>query len=417
MTRNMTENKNTDRIGNFDQIDQAIHIVGVRHWMVWAVLLSIIILALIWSIWGRVNYRVNGMGVLLPAPTHIYQGVSLGHGLIRSMPVKVGSQVFKGEVLAVLDEPIVFKQLVAAKMNLSSLEAMRDRLRYRTKKFKQLQTSYYDALTSTLDRKGNRLDHQLSVLRQLYQAQSKLHNQHYLSTNDLIEQKIHLDSLENERDNIKASLANNNIEHQQSLNKEQSQLSELDLKIIEVKAKINQLTVEYSTKYVRSPSSGHIGEILFSVGDAVQIGDRIMTVISLGKHAQVLSFFPALEGKKLKQGMHAFISPSVAKKEKYGSILGNIHYVSTYLLSEQAIEALVHNTSLLKLLSEQGTAVMAKIDLVLNKKNQSGYAWTSRGGPPFQITNGTLCQVSVVVGKDRPISLVLPFIRKWLGSD
>ena len=45
----------------------------------------------------------------------------------------------------------------------------------------------------------------------------------------------------------------------------------------------------------------------------------------------------------------------------------------------------------------------------------SGYKWSSSDGPPFQIESNTPCVAKITVNKKRPISLVMPFLKKTIG--
>jgi HlyD family secretion protein len=50
-------------------------------------------------------------------------------------------------------------------------------------------------------------------------------------------------------------------------------------------------------------------------------------------------------------------------------------------------------------------------------KNFSGYRWTSPEGPPIAVKSGTLCTADIVVDRQRPVSLVIPVLKKTLGMD
>ena len=49
--------------------------------------------------------------------------------------------------------------------------------------------------------------------------------------------------------------------------------------------------------------------------------------------------------------------------------------------------------------------------------NRSGFEWWSGKGPPYRITAGTVATVDVVVERVRPITLVIPALRKLLGIE
>ena len=50
-----------------------------------------------------------------------------------------------------------------------------------------------------------------------------------------------------------------------------------------------------------------------------------------------------------------------------------------------------------------------------DKATPSGFKWTSRMGPPLKFDSGTLLRVQVPVVEKRPITLVIPTVRTWLG--
>jgi HlyD family secretion protein len=42
----------------------------------------------------------------------------------------------------------------------------------------------------------------------------------------------------------------------------------------------------------------------------------------------------------------------------------------------------------------------------------SGFVWTSADGPPTRITSGTLCEGTITIDHQSPISLMLPFLNR-----
>jgi HlyD family secretion protein len=47
----------------------------------------------------------------------------------------------------------------------------------------------------------------------------------------------------------------------------------------------------------------------------------------------------------------------------------------------------------------------------------SGFKWSSENGPPFKVRTGTLGIAEIVVFRQAPITLVIPFLRKSLEMD
>ena len=48
-----------------------------------------------------------------------------------------------------------------------------------------------------------------------------------------------------------------------------------------------------------------------------------------------------------------------------------------------------------------------------SKTSLSGYVWSSGDGPPVLLQSGTLCTATVVVQRQAPATLVLPFLKKF----
>jgi HlyD family secretion protein len=46
---------------------------------------------------------------------------------------------------------------------------------------------------------------------------------------------------------------------------------------------------------------------------------------------------------------------------------------------------------------------------------RSGFRWTSHQGPDFTFGSGTLCEGKITLAQRRPITLVVPALRRWLG--
>jgi HlyD family secretion protein len=57
------------------------------------------------------------------------------------------------------------------------------------------------------------------------------------------------------------------------------------------------------------------------------------------------------------------------------------------------------------------------VDLVTDEKTISGYKWSTLSGPSINIENSTVCEISVVVNKQRPIEMIIPQMKNILGDE
>ena len=76
----------------------------------------------------------------------------------------------------------------------------------------------------------------------------------------------------------------------------------------------------------------------------------------------------------------------------------------------------LRNKALADELSSQGAPLELVAELVADR-TVSGYKWSSPSGPPLGIFGGTMCTASIVTETRRPISYVIPFIKKSLGVE
>jgi HlyD family secretion protein len=121
--------------------------------------------------------------------------------------------------------------------------------------------------------------------------------------------------------------------------------------------------------------------------------------------------------KRVAVGMEARVVPDGTKREEYGSMRGRVTYVSASEVSNAHIEQILHNAQLTQRLIGDGSALLAHVELVSSKTNSSGFAWWSGSGPPYRITPGSVASLDIIIDQVRPISLVLPFLRKLLSVD
>jgi len=76
---------------------------------------------------------------------------------------------------------------------------------------------------------------------------------------------------------------------------------------------------------------------------------------------------------------------------------------------------LLRNDTLVRQFADRGGAYMVTVDLFEDPGTPSGFKWTTRRGPDLQLGGGTLLGARFVLREERPINLVIPALRRWLG--
>ena len=170
-----------------------------------------------------------------------------------------------------------------------------------------------------------------------------------------------------------------------------------------------------------STTAGEVAELNIRNGSFVNQGDRVMTMVENSRHLEAILFLPADQGKRVGHGMEVRLTPTTVRQEQYGMLLGRVRSVSDYPITETEMTEVVGNPDLTKVILGEGGAfeaapVMVKVELQEDSRTPSGYRWTSRAGPNFLLTSGLLCESQTVTGTERPVELVVPWIRQLLGE-
>jgi HlyD family secretion protein len=87
--------------------------------------------------------------------------------------------------------------------------------------------------------------------------------------------------------------------------------------------------------------------------------------------------------------------------------------ISAFPVSAVGLRALLQNETLADSLSRQGSPNVARITLL--ERPGGGYKWTSARGEDVALSSGALSGLEVVVSLHRPINLVVPTVRRFLG--
>ena len=174
---------------------------------------------------------------------------------------------------------------------------------------------------------------------------------------------------------------------------------------------------------VVTPYDGRVVEVASYEGALVASGQPILSVEPANgddgsKNARDLTVYAYVlssDAKEIKPGMEAHISPSGFQQEEYGYMLGNVDSVADYPVTMEAITHAFENESLARSMTAEGPVTEVHVTLRKSAETQSGYAWSSRKGPPEEITSGSVSRVEVVTRKQHPIDLVLPYMKRKLG--
>src|SRR5919199_5326849 len=120
--RNLFRKESLERLSSPERLDQLMQVVSPKSWLPLTSLGSLVVVALTWSIYGRIPITVEGRGVLI-YPSKVVPFQSKSSGQLLSLNVKVGDVVKKGKVLGTIDQTELRKQLQQQRNKLAELQS------------------------------------------------------------------------------------------------------------------------------------------------------------------------------------------------------------------------------------------------------------------------------------------------------
>ena len=415
-----------------DRLDRPLEIVTPASWLPLLTLAALLVLALLWGIFGHIPVTVEAPG-LLTYPRRVVPFQAPASGQVVALEVAVGQPVKRGQRLGRIDQPETRQALAQERARLADLKLRHTRLG-------GLRTQKHDLEKQAIEQKREVLQQRIASTEGMTEVQERLAdtlrerkaNTERLAERDLvskvqvleaqrelIEAEERLQQLENAINDYGAELKALDIQHaglaQQAAESESGALLEIE----ESERRIARHEEALHTRgEVISEYDGRVLETAAGAGQIVTEGQRLgsLEAEDPGERLNVVGYFHIQDGKKLAPGMAVRITPSTVQRERHGSILGTITAVSRFPVTLAAVTSVVGNAEIAGELIRQGSKIEAEVTLTTDPKTPSGYRWTSAPGPDLRISVGTTVTLRATVEERRPISYVIPILRQWSGT-
>ena len=416
----MFRNAALERLNSPEQLDQRIGLIPPAMRLLAASMAVIIVAALVWGVFGSVPTRSRGIGVLLANRTGNFAVSAVSPGLVLEMFVKPGDHVMAGADIASIEQKLLSAQIGNAMAQVERLEG-------NLAKLKAANAAQIRQSEETASRQQSAIDGQMTAnevrynrLRELVAGYEALRAKGMIPQSELLARQEQYDQTGLELANGRAK----KVEIEATTQKKRDDLAdverekqeEIDLK----KAEVDELRVQMMVgSIVTAAIGGEILEVRVGRGDVLTAG-AVLATIGPGGEAGGDEMLVVLEGERRKRvavGMAARVVPDGTKKEEYGSMQGRVVAVSEGEVSNEHVEQILQNAQLTKRLIGDGSGLLARVELVPSKTNPSGFAWWTGAGPPYRITPGTVANLDIIIDQVRPISLVIPALRKLLSIE
>jgi HlyD family secretion protein len=421
----MAENKDKlfrkvalERLSSPEQLETLIRVVTPNAWLALAPLAAIVLLAIVWGWFGSIPTKASGKCILLN-PTGVADVASGVSGRIIEIPIKIGDSVKKGQEVARVAQPELMDRIEKAEARLRELEGQGRVVMSFSQRGEALTVQTLQQNRINLQRQLEAALARSRLAAERMAVQSKLLEDGLVTAQTVVITEQEKVQAQLEAENLRNQIKQLELRQLESDKQSRSEVASIETQISEARRNLDSLLeARKQAATIVSPYAGRVVELKAGPGMLINQGGPVLTVERAGASGglEAVIYLSAAEGKKVRRDMISQVVPSTVRREEHGFMLGKVSYVADYPATLQSMMLLLQNDGLVRELAGAAPPFEVRAAM-LPAANKSGYQWSSAAGAPVTLSSGTLCQAEIVVERQRPISLVVPIIKKSLGVD
>jgi HlyD family secretion protein len=401
-----------------EALDTTLKITRPINWAGLAVLGGIIVVLIVWGIFGSVPVRVQGLGVILDSGSTVYDVTAPAPGRVSAVEVDVGETMEKGQLIAVLSLPTLETERDNAQRK---LETLREQYR-RQSEFAAVdllrRRENTAAAIATLEAKIRGNKEHLTFLRSLYKTLQEELQKGYVTRQQVEEARSEIFSTQQSIQDAENQISDSRTAQIEYENEQANALAQLEEQVLAAESDLQQIMVSLDTeRLIYSPVSGIVTELDVKPGTLVETDAQIAVIEEVGYDLDAITFFEIGKGKTINPGMQARVSPGAVERDLYGSIRGKVVSVSELPETRDGLMEVLGNAALVDEMMAAGAPIRVAIHLEKDPNTVSGLRWSSSKGPPQKITPGDTASAAVTLRSKKPIDLVIPIFEAWVSSD
>lgn len=406
-----------DRLSSPDQLDRAIVITDPRGWIVAATLGILLAALVIWGFAGSLPTNVQGKGILISQGGRVVAAMSPAAGQIDALLVRLGDTVAEGQPIARVAQLDVRTKLDNARILLAEQTAERDRIRQGHDRERALLAANQAQQRKALEQSIAASGEQAEWLSTRLSDTANLVRQGIMPRTQVQGIQTDLAKARQQQADSRVSLAKLKAEENDMALRHGRELADAEAKLSTTLRDIRELETRLDRDtQVLAPAAGRVTELRAPTGTVVASGAVVAGIETAGATLEAVAYIPTKHGKMLVPGMKVRIAPDNVRREEHGTLLGVVRSVSAFPSSRESMVAVLQNDALATEFAKDGAPYEARVEL-LPGDTASGYAWSSRQGPPLRLVSGTTLAVDVTVREQRPAALIVPLLRKATGLD
>ncbi len=415
MSQKIFRNTALERLSTPERLDELIKVTHPRSWILLLAFALIIGTAIFWSIEGTIKTRVSGQGMLLGSG--VFDVVPVSTGQITKLHIKTGDLIKEGDEVAEIAKPELQQQITEAQADLAELRVQYKQLSSFGSRDIELQSDLIEQQKTTLALEIATAQNNQQLLQKQVEIEAQLVEEGLSTRLQLDKYKQELDAAKNEIERLKSSQKRLSTRENTLEFGNEQQLTLSQQRINDQTRLIERLEEQYETQTkVLSPYSGKVLEILVDMGDVITPGVPMLRLDNLEQdeddnQIRCILYLNSQDGKKVKKDMEVLIAPATIKPAEYGYMKGKVTFVSEYPSTPQAMQQVLKNEQLVKILTAGGAPFKVEVVLEKDPNTVSGFSWTSKG-PPIEVNAGTPCIARITTLQQKPLALLIPALKQ-----
>jgi HlyD family secretion protein len=427
----------------FEQLDSLVRVTNVHSWVSLSALFGISAAAILFAIFYWVPKKVRGEGLLLIERDRLAQIRALGTGRLVKLEVGLGDVVVPDQVIGRISQEDLKDTIRETSERLTQLRDENLRLTDYEEKERTTQREAIARLKASIDRTIENSSRGLKVAEKIVDGSLRLRAISQLNDLDYLKDLQQKYAIQNDVNNGQSKLAELELTRLTSENQRQRAWLQRQLEIRKLETKLDLDQKKFvRTSQIVSHAHGTVTQILSAADEFVKEGAPVVllsspkatapTMDDVDEPYEAIVFVPAGEGKKIDAANTVEVMPATIKREEYGFIKGEVVVVSELPATRLAMETTLQHPDLVDaFVKKYAPGVLLRVHVRLHsldptelarrmknpRWNGNRYRWSTSSGSDQPLKTGTMCEAAIVVKQQRLISLVLPWLKKLVGTE
>jgi HlyD family secretion protein len=402
-----------DRLSSPEQLDRLITLTKPRDWLAAVALVAVIALGIVWSVLGTVPVQVVGHGIMIATGGRVQDASSGGDGSLTSISALVGAVVTKGQVVALVDNRDLSQSMANAEAVVKERTAQYEALVEQAQADAAARAASLAARRKSLESRAGDADARVVILDAEVEKEAAMYERRLITWQVLNGSKQALAIARQEATEARSQIVQLDGDDIAARNVREQQLRASQNAIAEARRQSSSLALQMEQRLaVLAPIDGRVTEWKAAPGSRVSSGQPIVSIEGGVTGTELILYLPPDQGKQVRVGMNVWVSPSTVKREEFGTLVGTVAEVSDFPSTPQAMMAVLQNDRLVQSFAPTGAPFASRVVLKRDSSTPSGYAWSNGKGPAATLSSGTVAEGDVTVETRRPISYVIPWLKK-----